>query len=141
MKSILESHASLQNGTEEVDGLQPQSNFRLTFHKMFMEAPELFGPCAMQNLYIHESAEFKDIDQASAVVACAEERPGLIGTAKRMPGMQYAESYPPLEQLYHRCSCSLAPQCRTHQIWSSASTTRCASLWNLCEPLAACPLC
>ncbi|MCJ1360808.1 MAG: Glucoside xylosyltransferase 2 [Icmadophila ericetorum] len=97
------------NGTEEVGGLQPRSNFRLTFHKMVMEAPELFGPCAMQNLYIHESAEFKDIDQASAVVACAEERPGLMGTAKRMPGMQYTESYPPLEQLYHRCSCSLAP--------------------------------
>ena len=32
-----------------------------------------------------------------------------MGTAKRMPGMQYTESYPPLEQLYHRCSCSLAP--------------------------------
>ena len=34
-----------------------------------MEAPELFGPCAMQTLYIHESAGFKDIDQASAVAS------------------------------------------------------------------------
>ena len=40
---------------------------------MVMEAPELFGPCAMQDLYIHESAEFKDIDQASVVSACVEE--------------------------------------------------------------------
>ena len=72
----IQRHASSQNGTEEVGGLQPRSNFRLTFHKMVMDAPELFGPCAMQTLYIHESAEFNDIDQAIAVApqACAEER-------------------------------------------------------------------
>ena len=64
---LVQSHASLQNGTEEIGGLQPRSNFRLTFHEMVMEAPELFGPCAMQTLYIHESAGFKDIHQASAV--------------------------------------------------------------------------
>ena len=120
-RAYSQSHACLQDGTEEVGGLQPRSNFRLTFHKMVMDAPELFGPCAMQTLYIHESAEFNNIDQASAVaLKPAQEREAKIDTHSQAHAWQATEiQCRPLLQLHHMCSCSLHFDAELHIRWSS----------------------
>lgn len=55
----------LQVGTEEMAVLKPHSNFRLTLHQEHPGVPELFAPCAMQVLYLHEREDFKDVHQAS----------------------------------------------------------------------------
>ena len=89
----------MQSSTEEIGGLQPRSNFRLTFHEMVMDAPELFGPCAMQTLYIHESADFKDINQARAAAFQPAKKGKLKCPFEPMPGMQHDDSCSLLLQL------------------------------------------